>query len=81
MVTVRAWFRLQRAALWARDPKLAKDIDTIAVACLDTGTGPWARGWIPIGPVALITAPAEYATRERVIALVRRDLREALRHA
>lgn len=75
-MTTRAWFRLQRAALWARDPQLAADIDRVALACLadnpPINCGRCGRIW-------WIADIEHYLERERVIALVRADMDEAMR--
>jgi len=75
-MTVREWFRLQRAELWNRDIGLAADIDKIAAA-ITIGQPP--DHWVRIGSLRWIESVETYLERERVFTLVKRDMDEAMR--
>lgn len=76
-MTVRTWFRLQRAAFWERDPRSASDIDTIANVC--TSSSPLAGRWVRVGSIYWIESVTDYLERERVFKLVRDDMEQAMR--
>lgn len=75
-MTVRTWFRLQRAALWAQDNRTASDIDSLTEKVirqdpLDCVEDCW--------PFKLIMCDARgYAAHTRAFELVRDRLHRAM---
>jgi hypothetical protein len=75
-MTVREWYRIQRGELWRRDDGLAHDVDRIATLIVhDQGPLKWTR----VGPFHWVASVESVLERERVLALVRADMDNALR--
>jgi len=77
VLTVREWFRVLRGQLWNTDPILASDVDTIATVITHENCPP-AGEWVRIGSLYWIESVESYTERERVLALVREDMRQAM---
>lgn len=76
--TVREWFRVLRGQLWETDPHLASDVDKIATAIAQTNRPPHADCWVRIGSLYWIESVESYQAHERVLALVRDDMRQVM---
>ena len=65
-MTVRTWFRLQRAALWARDDGVAAAVDRLTTAAMD-GTPLPTYIYIGDGKYAIVFDLQTYISRQRII--------------
>lgn len=74
--TVREWFRVMRGQLWDTDPILASDVDRIATSIV---LQEQPAVWVWVGSQYWVESVESYKDRERVIALVRADMQEAMR--
>lgn len=88
-MTVRTWFRLQRAALWARDDGVAAAIDRLTTAAMD-GTPLPTYIYIGDGKPAQAQAPQAYAivfdlqtyiSRQRIIDEISAGMERRARYA
>jgi len=75
-VTVRTWYRLQRAAIWARGDTFAHDIDRIAT--LVTRDQDVPLEWLRVGPVYWIESVESEVERQRILEMVQRDMAAAM---
>lgn len=77
-MTTREWFRIQRAALWARDPSTAGDLDKVATA-MTMGEWPQTGEYVRIGEFAWLESVQSYEDRQRLITQIRQDMEAAMR--